>query len=55
MAAKRRRKADPIEQVRRDLYFTQRGLGDLQAAKRGRLAKRLVRRSLTRSLFRGWR
>lgn len=54
MAAKRKRKRDPVEQVRRDSYFLSRTLGDLDAAKRGRLAKRLVRRSLTRSLFRGW-
>jgi hypothetical protein len=55
MAAKRRRKADPIEQLRRDSYLLSRTLGDAQAAKRGRLAKRLARRSLTRSLFRGWK
>lgn len=54
MTAKRR-KADPIEQLRRDSYLLSRGLGDYQAAKRGRLAKRLVRRSLTRALFRGFR
>jgi len=51
----KRRKTDPIEQVRRDSYFLSRTLGDYQAAKRGRLAKRLVRRSLTRTLFRGFR
>lgn len=43
-----------LETVRRALYKTQRAIGDVQAAKRGPqvLAKRLVRRSLTRSLFR---
>lgn len=56
MTAKHRnRRTDPIEQVRRDSYFLSRTLGDYQAAKRGRLAKRLARRSLTRALFRGLR
>ena len=43
--------------ARRDLYFTQRAMGDVSAASRGPgpLAKRLVRRSLTRSLFRMFR
>jgi len=41
-------------QVRRDLYLTQRTMGDLSAAQRGPavLGKRLARRSLTRELFR---
>ena len=41
-------------QVRRDLYLTQRTMGDVGAAQRGPqvLAKRLVRRDLTRALFR---
>ena len=41
-------------QVRRDLYLTQRTMGDISAAQRGPavLAKRLVRRDLTRALFR---
>jgi len=44
-------------QTRRTLYFTQRTMGDLSAASRGPrpLAKRLVRRSLTRALFRSMR
>lgn len=48
------RRADPLERLRRDLYFTQRSIGDWQAAKRGvkPIGKRLVRRSLTRALFR---
>lgn len=46
-----------LEQFRRTLYFAQRGVGDFQAAKRGpaTLAKRLVRRSLTRAFFRSLR
>lgn len=48
------RARDPLERLRRDLYFSQRTIGDWQAAKRGvkPIAKRLVRRSLTRALFR---
>jgi len=42
-------------QTRRTLYKTQRAMGDGQAAKRGTLPKRLVRRSVTRSLFRLFR
>jgi hypothetical protein len=40
--------------VRRSLYLAQRAIGDGQAAARGPLplAKRLLRRRLTRSLFR---
>lgn len=43
--------------VRRGLYLTQRDMGDLSAAARGPglLAKRLVRRRVTRSLFRLFR
>lgn len=46
-----------FEQVRRDLYKTQRAMGDVEAAERGPvpLAKRLVRRSLTRAIFRAFR
>ena len=44
-----------FNQIRRVLYFTQRTMGDAQAAKRGRLVKRVVRRSATRSLFRLFR
>jgi hypothetical protein len=45
-----------LEQVRRDLYLSQRAIGDYQALKRGRLGRRLVRRSVTRSLMRAlWR
>jgi hypothetical protein len=41
-------------QARRNLYLTQRTMGDLSAASRGPvpLAKRLARRDLTRMLFR---
>jgi hypothetical protein len=46
-----------LEQLRRLLYKSQRTVGDYQAAKRGPdvLAKRLIRRRLTRALFRGLR
>jgi hypothetical protein len=48
------RRRSTFEQVRRDLYKTQRAMGDVEAAERGPgpLAKRLVRRKLTRSFFR---
>lgn len=43
-----------LSQLRRALYLAQRDIGDVQAAERGPqpLAKRLVRRKVTRSLFR---
>jgi hypothetical protein len=41
-----------LNQFRRTLYFTQRTIGDYQAAQSGRLARRLVRRALFRMLFR---
>ena len=44
-----------LNQVRRDIYKSQRGIGDYQALKRGTLPKRLVRRSITRSVFRMFR
>ena len=42
-----------FSQVQRDLYLTQRGMGTVRAMRRGPapLAKRLVRRRLTRSFF----
>jgi hypothetical protein len=48
------RRRSGIEQVRRDSYLLSRTLGDFQAASRGPapLAKRLVRRDLTRTFFR---
>jgi len=46
------RKRSAWNEIRRDLYLTQRTMGDVSAARRGRLGKRLVRRSLTRSIFR---
>jgi hypothetical protein len=41
------------EQARRDLYLAQRTMGDVSAAQRGPvpLAKRLIRRDLTREFF----
>jgi hypothetical protein len=43
-----------LSQLRRILYLTQRDIGDVQAAERGpgSFAKRVVRRKVTRSLFR---
>lgn len=47
---------DPVEGVRRDVYLAQRTIGDVQAARRGRLARRLIRRRITRRLMRSlWR
>jgi hypothetical protein len=42
-----------LSQVRRNLYLTQRALGDAQAASRGPgpYAKRIVRRRVTRAAF----
>ena len=44
-------------QARRDMYLTQRTMGDMSAAGRGPgpLAKRSVRRRVTRSVFRLFR
>jgi hypothetical protein len=44
----------PLSQLRSLMYRGQRGIGDVQAAKRGPrvLGKRLVRRTVTHSLFR---
>ena len=45
-----------FSQVRRSLYKTQRAMGTVQSARRGgagSVAKRLVRRRITRSLMRG--
>lgn len=46
-----------LSRVRRDMYLTQRGIGDFQAASRGPvpLARRLARRKATRSVFGGLR
>jgi hypothetical protein len=41
--------------IQRDLYFTQRTMGDFSAAKHGTLGKRLVRRSLIRDFWRVFR
>ena len=51
------RKRSAWNQARRDMYLTQRTMGDISAAERGpgRLAKRLVRRRVTRSIFRLFR
>lgn len=49
------RKRSALTQMRRDLYLTQRAIGDVQAVQRGTIVKRLARRSLVRSLFRALR
>jgi hypothetical protein len=51
------RRHSALSQLRRALYKTQRGIGDVQAARRGpdALAKRVVRRQVTRTLFRLFR
>lgn len=49
------RRGSSLEQFRRATYLTQRSIGDAQALGRGTLAKRLVRRSLVRALFRAMR
>lgn len=51
------RSRSAVTQVRRALYKTQRGLGDVQAAERGPqvLAKRIARRKATRAMFRLFR
>jgi len=46
------RRRSGLETVRRDMYLGQRTIGDYQALRRGTLSKRLVRRYVTRSLFR---
>lgn len=48
------RRTSDLEQVRRAAYRLQRGIGDVQAARRGPavLGRRLARRRLTRTLFR---
>lgn len=51
------RRRSALAQFQRDTYLASRTAGDLRAARRGPgpLAKRLVRRSLTRALFRALR
>lgn len=52
-----------LRRLQRDLYLASRTVGDLDAAQRGRLGKRLVRRQVTRrvvgplmsAIFRGMR
>jgi len=49
-----KRKTSSIRSARRTLHLAERGLGDYQAMMKGpgTYAKRIARRSLTRSLFR---
>ena len=45
-----------IEHIRRNLYYGQRALGDVEAFQRGGalgIGRRLVRRKITRTLMRG--
>lgn len=52
------RRRSPIDQYRRDLYLAQRAMGDAQAASRGRLGQRLIKRAIHRreiGLLRRWR
>lgn len=51
------RRRSALSQLRRTLYLAQRDVGDVQAARRGpdALVKRVVRRQVTRSLFRLFR
>lgn len=45
-----------LEHIRKNLYYGQRAIGDLQAAARGQLGRLLIRRKVTRALMRGlWR
>ena len=48
------RSRSTLKQIQRDAYLISRTAGDLSAAQRGPgvLAKRLIRRDLTRTLFR---
>ena len=41
-----------LRDLQRALYLAQRSTGDVRAAQRGRLAKRVVRRQVTRRLMR---
>ncbi len=50
MAMARRRSL--LRQISRDAHYVSRTAGDLDAARRGRLGRRLVRRSVTRRVFR---
>ena len=42
---------DPLRAIERDLYLASRTVGDYRALRGGRLGKRLVRRSLMRSVI----
>lgn len=45
-------KRSTLSEIRRSSYLLSRTIGDVQAAQRGTIAKRLVRRSLMRAIFR---
>ena len=46
-----------LSKIQRDIYLAQRAVGDARAAQRGpeKLAKRVVRRRVTRAVFRLFR
>lgn len=53
-----RRRSLSFSEAQRDLYLTARTVGDVNAARRGRLGQRLLRRGLHRKeigLLRKWR
>jgi len=46
------RRRNFLSSLQRDSYRVSRATGDVRAAQRGRLVQRLVRRRITRGLFR---
>ncbi|GAC1331164.1 MAG: hypothetical protein NVSMB13_19400 [Mycobacteriales bacterium] len=44
-----------LAQLQRSLYLSQRGIGDARAVQLGTYAKRVLRRSLVRSIFQALR
>lgn len=52
-----RRRRSGLEQVRRTMYYGQRGIGDAQAMRRGpgHYVRRVARRSLVAAFFRAMR
>lgn len=46
------RSRDPFRRISRDAHLVSRTAGDISAARRGVLGKRLVRRAVTRAVMR---
>lgn len=46
-----RRRSNPLAQFQRDSYLVSRAAGDLNAAQRGRLPQRLVKRVIHRKII----